>query len=144
MENSFAEANINTNYPIFSYNTWKSRSNKDAPDDTNKIISSYVKKGDRYFACNACQKMKRPWPGYGLLPEWDVGIVPWAEVTIDLIGPWTVKIRGKTTQEVFALTIKDTASNLLELVQIENKTSEKVARRFHNTGLARYPDQNVW
>ena len=85
------------------------------------------------FACNACQKMKRPGPGYGLLPEQDVGTVPWAEVAVDLIGPWNVKIRGKTTQEVFALTIIDTASNLVELVQIENKTSENVARRFHNT-----------
>ena len=28
------------------------------------------------FACNACQKMKRSGPGYGLLPEQDVGIVP--------------------------------------------------------------------
>ena len=29
--------------------------------------------------------------------------------------------------------------NLVELVQIENKTSENIARRFHNTWLARYP-----
>ena len=49
------------------------------------------------FACNACQKMKRSGPGYGLLPEQEVGTVPWAEVAVDLIGPWTVKNRGKTT-----------------------------------------------
>ena len=49
------------------------------------------------FACNACQKMKQPGPGYGLLPEQDVGIVPWAEFAVNLIGLWTVKIRGKTT-----------------------------------------------
>ena len=82
--------------------------------------------------------MKQPGPGYGLLPERDIGIVPWDEVTVDLIGLWTVKVRGKTTQEVFALTRIDTASNLVELVQIENKTLENVARRFHNTWLARY------
>ena len=90
------------------------------------------------FACNACQKMKQPGPWYGLLPEQDVWIVPWAEVAVDLKGPWTVKIRGKTTQEVFALTIIDTASNLVELVQIKSKTFKNVARRFHNTWLARY------
>ena len=28
------------------------------------------------FACNACQKMKRPGPGYGLLPEQNIGTVP--------------------------------------------------------------------
>ena len=39
------------------------------------------------FACNACQKMKLPGLGYGPLPEQDVGIVPWAEVAADLIGP---------------------------------------------------------
>ena len=50
-----------------------------------------------------------------------------------------MKIRGKTTQDVFALTIVDTASSLVELVQIESKTSKNVARRFHNTWLARYP-----
>ena len=40
---------------------------------------------------------------------------------------------------MFALTIIDITLNLVELVQIENKTSENVARRFHNTWLARYP-----
>ena len=40
---------------------------------------------------------------------------------------------------MFALTIIDTASNLVKLVQIDSKTSENVARRFHNTWLARYP-----
>ena len=49
------------------------------------------------FACNACHKMKRPGQGYGLLPEQHVGIVPCAEVAVDLIGLWTMKIRGKTT-----------------------------------------------
>ena len=91
------------------------------------------------FACDACQKMKLPGPGYGLLPERDVGTVPWAEVSVDLIGLWTVKIRGKKTREVFALTIIDTASNLVELVQTESKTLENIARRFHNTWIARYP-----
>ena len=51
------------------------------------------------FACNACQNMKWSGTGFGLLPEWDVGIVPWAEVAVDLIGPWTVKIRGKQLEK---------------------------------------------
>ena len=50
-----------------------------------------------------------------------------------------MKIRGKKTREVYALTIIDTASNLVELVQIDNKSSENIARRFNNTWLARHP-----
>ena len=65
-------------------------------------------------------------------------MVTWEEVAVDLIGPWTVKIRGKTTQKVFALIIIDTTSNLVELVQIDNKSSENIARSFYNTWLARY------
>ena len=91
------------------------------------------------FACDACQRNKRPGPGYGLLPERDVEQVPWSEVACDLIGPWTMKLPRKETREVFALTIIDTASNLVELVKIENKTSAHIRRKFHNTWLARYP-----
>ena len=40
---------------------------------------------------------------------------------------------------MFALTIIDTASNLVELVQIDNKSAENIARRFNNTWLERYP-----
>ena len=46
--------------------------------------------------------------------------------------------RQNSRRSVFALTIIDTASNLVDLVQIENKISENVARSFHNTWLARY------
>ena len=41
--------------------------------------------------------MKQPGKVYVLLPEQDVVMVPWAKVTVDLIGLWIVKIRGTTT-----------------------------------------------
>ena len=91
------------------------------------------------FACDACQRNKRPGPGHGLLPERDVEQVPWSEVAADLIGPWTIKLPNKETRQVFALAIIDTASNLVELVKIDNKTSAHIRRKFHNTWLARYP-----
>ena len=65
-------------------------------------------------------------------------MLPWAEVSDDLIGPWTLNIIVTTNQEVFALTIIYTASNLVELVQIDNKTADNIARRFHNTLLSKY------
>ncbi len=49
-------------------------------------------------------------------------IAPWEEVAIDLIGPWTVKVNNRKV-EFNALTCIDTASNLVELIRIDNKTS---------------------
>ena len=43
------------------------------------------------FACKTCQRMKQPGPGCGLLPEQYVGMVPWAKISVDIIGMWTVK-----------------------------------------------------
>ncbi|MFN9957310.1 MAG: hypothetical protein ACK55I_29750, partial [bacterium] len=80
-----------------------------------------LRKEKEDFACNSFQIMKQPGPGYGLLPERDIEMVPWAEVAVRLIVLWTVKIRGTTTQEVFTLTIICTASNLVDLLQIDNK-----------------------
>ena len=38
-----------------------------------------------------------------------------------------------------ALTIIDTVTNLLEIIRINNKTSENVAQQFSNCWLACYP-----
>jgi hypothetical protein len=76
--------------------------------------------------------------GYGLLPECEVRVAPWEEVAIDLIGPWTVKDNGRKV-EFNALTYIDTASNLVELVRIDNKTSLHIRTKFMQLWLARYP-----
>jgi hypothetical protein len=55
-----------------------------------------------------------------------VQIAPWEEVAIDLIGPWKVKVNGQQV-EFDELTCIDTASNLVELIRIDNKTAK------HNT-----------
>jgi hypothetical protein len=73
-----------------------------------------------------------------MLPEQDLGQVPWAEVAVDLIGTWTIKIKGRATQEVFTPPIIDTASNLVKLVQIDNKTIENIKMMFLNTWLSIY------
>jgi hypothetical protein len=44
--------------------------------------------------CKECKKYKLAGPGYGLLPEQEVRIAPWEEVTINLIGPWKVIVNG--------------------------------------------------
>ena len=62
-------------------------------------------------------------------------ITPWEEVAVDLIGPWNIKVNGKVV-EFNALTIIDTATNLVELARIDNKTAEHVHDKFQQTWLA--------
>jgi hypothetical protein len=44
--------------------------------------------------CKDSQKYKLDGRGYGLLPKQEVQVAPWEEVTIDLVGPWKVKVNG--------------------------------------------------
>ena len=90
------------------------------------------------FQCEHCQRYKLAGRGYGLLPERQVRVAPWEEVAIDLIGPWNVNVNGKPC-EFSALTCIDTASNLVELVRIDNKTAEHIRDKFAQTWLCRYP-----
>ncbi len=79
--------------------------------------------------CKDCQKHKLEGHGYGLPPKQEVRIAPWEEVAINLIGPWKVKVNGQ--QVGFnALTCIDTASNLVELIRIDNKTAKHIRDKF--------------
>jgi hypothetical protein len=57
---------------------------------------------------------------------------------MDLIGPWTVQVRGNTN-EFEALSIIDTVTNLVKLIRIDDKKSQTVARKFVQCWLTRYP-----
>ncbi|MHA7811731.1 MAG: integrase zinc binding domain-containing protein, partial [Marinobacter adhaerens] len=93
------------------------------------------------FRCDDCQRNKLYGAGYGHLPARNAPLIPWNEVQVDLIGPWTLKIQGDPV-EFNALTCIDPVTNLLEIVLIDNKTSEHVAQKFQNVWLARYPRPN--
>jgi hypothetical protein len=88
--------------------------------------------------CSDCQKYKISGRGYGLLPEREVRIAPWEEVAIDLIGPWEVKVNGRQV-EFNGLTCIDTASNLVKLIRIDNKTAMHILDKFMQCWLCRYP-----
>ena len=90
------------------------------------------------FHCEHCQRNKLDGKGYGLLPEREIRTMPFNECAVDLVGPWVVQVNGKP-YEFFALTAIDTVTNLVELVRIDDKTSEHVARKFAQLWLARYP-----
>jgi hypothetical protein len=88
--------------------------------------------------CQDCPRYKIPGRGYGLLPKRELCLAPWEEVAIDLIGPWEVKVSGRTL-EFNALTCIDTASNLVELIRIDNKAAKHILDKFTQSWLCRYP-----
>ena len=57
---------------------------------------------------------------------------------INLIGPWTVKVNNRKV-EFNALTCIDTASNLVELIRIDNETSYHIRDKFMQSWLSCYP-----
>ncbi len=61
-------------------------------------------------------------------------IAPWEEVTIDLIGPWKVKVKGQQI-EFNALTCIDMALNLVELICVDNKTVKHIREKFTQSWL---------
>ena len=63
---------------------------------------------------------------------------PWEEVLIDLIGPWMVKVNHRKV-EFNALMCIATASNLVELIGIDNKTTRHIRDKFFQSWLSRYP-----
>ncbi len=79
--------------------------------------------------CKDYQKYKLAGRGYGLLPKQEVRIAPWEEVATDLIRPWKVKVNGQQV-EFNALTCIDTASNLVKLIRVDNKTADHIHDKF--------------
>ena len=63
--------------------------------------------------------------------------MPFKECAVDLIGPWMIQVRDKP-YEFNALTMIDTVSNLLELVQINDKTSAHIAKTYAQVWLSQY------
>ena len=47
------------------------------------------------YRCEICRNNKVLSPGYGHLPPREAPLMLWAEVMIDLIGPWKVAIDGE-------------------------------------------------
>jgi hypothetical protein len=102
------------------------------PDLRNKIEDVITK-------CDSCQKQKLVGKGYGHMAPQEAAAHPWQDVAVDLVGPWTLTIIGGYGHKFMALTIIDMVTNLVELVRLDNKTSEHVAMHFENTWLSRYP-----
>ena len=88
--------------------------------------------------CDTCQRYKAVGRGHGHTAPKEAPLLPWNDVAVDLIGPWTLMVAGQEI-EFRALTIIDLVTNLVEIVRISDKTSANVTLQFENNWLARYP-----
>eukprot|EP00978_Attheya_sp_CCMP212_P034047 scaffold140721_cov55-Attheya_sp.AAC.3 len=84
--------------------------------------------------------------GYGHPPPREADMVPLQEVTVDLIGPWKIKLghlpvvnEGEAYVTFNALTCIDPVSNLMELILIDGKTAARIGAKFEQGWLSRYP-----
>ena len=88
--------------------------------------------------CAKCQEMKKGAVKIGQLAPRDAPAIPWLEVHVDQIGPWTFKKNGLSVS-VRALTMIDPVTNLVEIVRVHSTKTDETTRAFLNTWIARYP-----
>jgi transposase InsO family protein len=87
---------------------------------------------------NNCQKYKNVQRGHGETAPREAGLLPWSEIAVDMIGPWTVEVSNRT-EKFSALTIIRLVTNLVEIVRVNNKTTSAITAHFVNAWLAHYP-----
>ncbi|MCP4744856.1 MAG: transposase family protein, partial [Desulfobacteraceae bacterium] len=108
-------------------------------------------------ACAICQKGKQRKRKYGKLPVKLVEVVPWRGVSVDLIGPYTLKAKDGTVLDFMCLTMIDPATGWFEMIELPlasvtytkkdkeiteiiiDKSSAEVSRLFNKQWLSRYP-----
>jgi transposase InsO family protein len=88
--------------------------------------------------CEHCQKYKNVQRGHSETAPREAGLLPWSEVAVDMIGPWTLEVSDRK-KKFSALTIIDLVTNLVEIVHVNSKTTAAITAHFVNTWLTRYP-----
>jgi len=89
--------------------------------------------------CVTCQKTNKTKKKYGHLPPKEAEATHWDTLCIDLIGPYTVKKRGKKEWKLHCLTMIDPATGWFEIAEISNKQADKIANVLEMQWLSRYP-----
>ena len=101
----------------------------------NQRVEDFVRR------CATCQQCKRPGRGCGHLAPREALFQPFAEVAVDAIGPWQVRVDNEQL-EFKALTMIDAVTNLVEMRRTDAKTGEETARNFEHSWLCRCPRPN--
>jgi hypothetical protein len=89
--------------------------------------------------CHICQKTKRSDKKYGHLPPKEAEANPWDVLCVDLIGPYTIKRRGKKNLVLWCVTMIDPATGWFEMREIPNKEAITIANLVEQTWFTRYP-----
>ena len=89
--------------------------------------------------CDRCQRTKKSSVKYGKLQEKEAEIVPWETLCVDMIGPYQIKRKGKTTLELWAVTMIDPATSWFEIAAVKTKRADVVSNVIEQTWLSRYP-----
>ena len=88
--------------------------------------------------CHACQANKHPGPGCGELPAKAVTALPWDEVAVDLVGPWTFAV-GPNACQLHALACIDPLTTFCEIIRVNSTKPPCVAAEFDVEWLTRCP-----
>ena len=89
--------------------------------------------------CIICQRTKVSFKKYGHLPAKVAESEPWEILCVDLIGPYTIKRRGKEPLKLWCITMIDPATSWFEMKEIQNKEAITTANIVEQTWLTRYP-----
>jgi hypothetical protein len=89
--------------------------------------------------CDTCQRTKIQHTKYGKLPEKEAESNPWEKLCVDMIGPYTIKQRGKKPLTLWCVTMIDPATGWFEMKEVKNREAFTVATIVEQTWLTRYP-----
>ena len=90
--------------------------------------------------CASCQRNKRRQKKYGFLPPKIAEATPWDKLCIDLIGPYTIRRKGKKDPLICrCVTMIDPATGWFEIHQYDDKRSITVANIVEQEWFCRYP-----
>jgi len=90
--------------------------------------------------CPTCQLYKNKKENYGHLPPKEAEVLPWEQVCIDLVGPYTIGNKANSDERTLhCLTMIDPATGWFEIEQIPSKRADEVMSVFENTWLGCYP-----
>ena len=90
--------------------------------------------------CAICQRNKRRHKKYGYLPEKEAEAIPWDRLCVDLVGPYTIRQKGKKDPLIMrCVTMIDPATGWFEIHEYEDKRSISVANIIEQEWFSRYP-----